>query len=80
MPNWVKEFLHDHEHQIFIHSFVSESKYPELCSLCNAEDNTNCSYGTPGNHHEQALSCLIHGGDVAYVSLEDAHNYFFTVS
>ncbi|XP_037032135.1 transferrin-like [Bradysia coprophila] len=52
-------------------------KFPELCSLCNSEDNGNCSYGTPGNNHQQALNCLIHGGDVAYVSLEDAHNFFF---
>lgn len=54
-----------------------KSKYPQLCSLCNSEDGTNCSYGTPGNNHQQALNCLIHGGDVAYVSLEDAHNFFF---
>ncbi|KAJ6648602.1 Transferrin [Pseudolycoriella hygida] len=54
-----------------------KKKYPELCSLCNTEENTNCSYGTPGNTHQQALHCLVHGGDVAYVSLEDAHNFFF---
>lgn len=64
---------------VFLFSIL-ESKYPELCSLCNSEDSTNCSYGTLGNNHQQALSCLIHGGDVAYVSLEDAHNFFFLVS
>jgi hypothetical protein len=55
-----------------------KKKYPELCSLCNVDGGGNCSYGTPGNNHQQALNCLKNGGDVAYVSLEDAHNFFFT--
>lgn len=54
----------------------TESKYPSLCYLC---DNAQaCSYDTSNQYtdHRKALECLKKGGDIAYVSLQDAKQFF----
>lgn len=52
-----------------------KSKYPNLCELCH---NANqCSYDTTTvSNHRAALDCLRSGGDVAYVSQQDAVEFF----
>lgn len=54
---------------------ITESKYPSLCSLCGGN---NCDYenNEPYDRHSEALKCLGRGGDVAYVSAEDAAQFF----
>ncbi|XP_053686046.1 transferrin-like [Sabethes cyaneus] len=52
-----------------------KTKYPNLCELCH---NANqCSYdATTVSNHRAALDCLRSGGDVAYVSQQDAVEFF----
>ncbi|XP_058458276.1 transferrin-like [Malaya genurostris] len=52
-----------------------KSKYPNLCELC--QNANQCSYDTTTtSHHRAALQCLRTGGEVAYVSQQDAVEYF----
>lgn len=52
-----------------------KSKYPNLCSLCS--NQSQCTYDSPtGSHHRAALQCLRNGGNVAYVSQQDANEFF----
>ncbi|XP_058829124.1 transferrin-like [Topomyia yanbarensis] len=52
-----------------------KSKYPKLCELC--QNANQCSYDTSTtSHHRAALQCLRSGGEVAYVSQQDAVEYF----
>lgn len=58
-----------------------KEKYPSLCSLCGTE---GCSYvtGSDGSGDEQhfyALHCLLDRGEVAYVSKQEAMNFFNTI-
>lgn len=52
-------------------------KYPSLCSLCGG---SNCNYENTEifDRHSEALKCLVRGGDIAYVSAEDAVKFFLT--
>lgn len=54
-----------------------KEKYPSLCSLCGTE---SCRYAThfdgSDDSHKYALSCLEDRGDVAYVSKQEAMNFF----
>ncbi|XP_055593629.1 transferrin-like [Uranotaenia lowii] len=52
-----------------------KSKYPNLCALC--QNTAECSYDlTNPSSHGAALNCLRSGGDVTYVSQQDAVSYF----
>lgn len=52
-----------------------KSKYPNLCELC--QNSNQCTYDTSTtSHHRAALTCLRSGGDVAYVSQQDALDFF----
>ncbi|XP_055630432.1 transferrin-like [Toxorhynchites rutilus septentrionalis] len=53
-----------------------KSKYPNLCELC--QNQAQCSYDTTTiSNHRAALQCLQTGrGDVAYVSQQDALEFF----
>lgn len=52
-----------------------KSKYSNLCELCQNKDQ--CSYDSPTvSHHRAALQCLRNGGNVAYVSQQDAQEFF----
>lgn len=54
---------------------LTEAKHPELCALCDNPER--CSYNNHLGSHEAALSCLTdRGGDVAYVALQYAKDYF----
>lgn len=56
-----------------------KSKYPNLCELC--QNSKQCTYDTSTtSNHRAALSCLRAGGDVAYVSQQDAIEFFDTNS
>lgn len=57
--------------QIYKHT---EAKYPQLCELCSSQTSP-CEY-TERNRHIGALNCLISKGEVAYVSLQDAQEFF----
>lgn len=54
-----------------------EAKYPQLCELCSSKTSP-CDY-TDINRHAGALNCLINKGQVAYVSLQDAQEFFSIV-
>lgn len=52
-----------------------KTKYPNLCQLC--PNPAQCSYeSTTTSNHRAALQCLQSGGDVAYVSRQDALEFF----
>ncbi|XP_055535032.1 transferrin-like [Wyeomyia smithii] len=52
-----------------------KTKYPNLCELCH--NSNQCSYdATTVSNHRAALDCLRSGGDVAYVSQQDAVEFF----
>jgi len=60
----------------YYYYYFSESKYRNLCSLCDSPGD--CAYNTQltGSHYA-ALNCLAErGGDVAYTSLGTARDYF----
>lgn len=54
-----------------------EAKYPQLCELCSSKTSP-CEY-TDNNRHAGALRCLTIQGQVAYVSLQDAQEFFSVV-
>lgn len=59
---------------------VSEAKYPQLCELCSSSNpNSNCDYEREA-YHIEALRCLLNQGQVAYVSLQDAQDFFSPVN
>lgn len=52
-----------------------KSKYPNLCELC--QNANQCTYDTSTtSSHRAALQCLRSGGDVTYVSQQDAIEFF----
>ncbi|XP_065076164.1 transferrin-like [Ochlerotatus camptorhynchus] len=52
-----------------------KSKYPNLCDLC--QNSNQCTYDTSTtSNHRAALNCLRSGGDVTYVSQQDAIEFF----
>lgn len=57
----------------------SEAKYPQLCELCTSK-TSKCEYEEYKNRHIEALNCLLNNGDVAYVSSQDAVDFFSPVS
>lgn len=52
-----------------------KAKYPNLCDLC--QNSNQCTYDTSTtSSHRAALNCLRAGGDVTYVSQQDAIEFF----
>lgn len=52
-----------------------KSKYSNLCELC--QNSNECTYDTSTtSNHRAALNCLRSGGDVTYVSQQDAIEFF----
>lgn len=56
----------------------TEAKYPQFCELCTSTSSL-CEYAN-NNRHVEALRCLINKGEVAYVSLQDAQDFFSPVN
>lgn len=57
----------------------AEIKYPQLCELCTSK-TSKCEYEEYKNRHIEALNCLLDKGEVAYVSSQDAVDFFSPVS
>ncbi|XP_055312827.1 transferrin-like [Sitodiplosis mosellana] len=55
-----------------------KAKYPQFCDLCTSTASP-CEY-TDKNRHIEALRCLLNKGEVAYVSLQDAQDFFSPLS
>lgn len=63
----------------------AEQKYPQLCELCTSM-TSSCDYtdaqdlnGQLLSRHAHALQCLSEKGDLAYVALDEAKQYFASV-
>ncbi|XP_065338235.1 transferrin-like [Cloeon dipterum] len=48
--------------------------FNSLCAKC--PNKANCAYTDPGNTHQATIACLRNGGDVAYVALQEAKEFF----
>lgn len=58
---------------------ILKSRYPSLCQLCGGTNQ--CEYPEGTNAHQQALNCLVTGGgNVTYVALQEAQNFFISNS
>lgn len=66
---------------IFFFRLRLEEKYPQLCELCSSLTRP-CDYNDDidlMSRHTHALHCLLDKGHVAYVSLQEAINFFASV-